>query len=248
MNEKKLYDCKILKIENGIKTSIINILDKDYVKKELFKPKDDSIKMLENEIKCLEKLKKTNIVPRIINYDINGGYIIMELINGWQINHYKYKNEIEKIEMMIKVITAVQEIHKNNIIHCDIKLGNIIVSTDMDIKIIDFGISAIDGNNILKGYYSEKYSSMEQLEKDKVDIHIDLYALGVVFYFLIFDEYPFEGNSKELIEKKKKGLYKKTNNPRYNQIFDKIFSINNKEKYTTLEEFKRDLKLLITMV
>lgn len=92
---------------------------------------------------------------------------------------------------MLKIHDVIKEIHKLNVIHCDLKHDNILLALNKNIKIIDFGISINDNKNYFKGYGNTKYCSKSQLTKGNIDCTTDIYSLGVIFYELMLDRLPF---------------------------------------------------------
>lgn len=246
-SEAKVY--KILKnIKNDDKKqiSIIELDNKKYILKKVKNSDVTLINMLKNEANILYKLKNTSLSPQIYYYNFNGNnnIIIIELIKGKPINELKLENTKQKVSLMLKILDAVKEIHKLNVIHCDLKPDNILLDLNKQIKIIDFGISINDNKNYFIGYGNIRYCSKAQLMKDNIDFTTDIYSLGIIFYELILGKLPFDGTKNEIKEKKKNCEYEKTDNALLNLIFSKIFS-NNERKYTKIGEMEKDLKLFL---
>lgn len=246
-NEAKVYKIlKNIKNDNKKQISIIELGKKKYILKKVKNSDVTLINMLKNEVNILYKLKDTSLSPQIYyyNFDENSNIIIIELIKGKPINKLKLENTRQKVSLMLKILDAMKEIHKLNVIHCDLKPDNILLDLNKNIKIIDFGISISDNKNYFDEYGSIAYCSKNQLMKGNIDYTSDIYSLGVIFYELILGELPFDGTKNEIKEKKKKNEYKKTDNVLLNLIFSKIFS-NNENKYLTIADFEKDLKLFL---
>jgi predicted ATPase len=102
--------------------------------------------------------------------------------------------------MAIKIVAALEKLHRNNIIHKDIKPHNILISEDLEeIKIIDFSIAtqlsretaAYSSLNLLEGTLA--YISPEQTGRMNryIDYRTDFYSLGVTFYEILTGQLPF---------------------------------------------------------
>lgn len=246
---RKINAYKILKnIRNDEKKqiSIIELDNKQFILKKVKVPDVNLINMLKNEVNILYKLKNTSLCPQLYwyNFSEDDNCIIIELIKGETINKLKLENTKQKVSLMLKILEAVKEIHKFNIIHCDLKPDNILLDLNNNIKIIDFGISINNGENYFLGHGTPRYCSKSQIIKKDIDFTTDIYSLGVIFYELLLGKSPFEGTKKEIVEKKKKSDYVKIDNVLLNLIFSKIFS-DNECKYNTIEDFEKDLELFL---
>lgn len=238
---------KILKTSNGNnEISIIQIKDKKYILKKADSSDMAVVNMLKNETNILYKLRNFDIAPKLYHYCFNeqNNSIIIELIKGKPINKLNLETTKIKIALMLKITDSVKKLHKHNIVHCDLKPSNILLDLNKNIKIIDYGISVDNHKNYFAGYGSVKYCSKNQLLNKEIDENVDLYSLGIIFYELIFGKSPFTGTKEEIIKKKKLNLYDKTNNQYLNLIFSKLFD-DAIYKYKTIEEFEKDLKLLL---
>ncbi|MCW9709007.1 serine/threonine-protein kinase [Fodinibius salsisoli] len=140
-------------------------------------------------------------------------YIIMEYVDGMPIHTYCRENKIRtdvKINLFKKVLEAIRYAHENLVIHRDLKPGNILVDTDGNIKILDFGISKLleneshDGSLTRTGarMLTPRYAAPEQVKQQNITTATDLYALGILFYELMAGQgpYDFEDQSPYEIE------------------------------------------------
>jgi serine/threonine-protein kinase len=195
-------------------------------------------------------------------------YVIMEYVDGIPINTYCKQNDCSitaKIELFCQVLEAVRYAHENLIIHCDLKPDNILVDEAGNIKILDFGISKLieqqDGERTGNetpdpNYLTPRYAAPEQLTKQKITIRSDLYALGVIFYSLLCNNYPynFDGFSEEEIkgtivyqkpvrpsEKAENTQVKKKLNGDLDAMVLKAMHKDPKKRYRTAAEFLEDL-------
>ena len=129
-------------------------------------------------------------------------YLIMEYIEGIPVDEYCKQNNLtlhQKVELFKKVLQAVQHAHENLVIHRDLKPGNILVTGDEQIKILDFGISKLvedsDSDNLPNTLtqtrvLTPKYAAPEQVREQSISTATDLYALGTIFYELLTGNHP----------------------------------------------------------
>lgn len=149
----------------------------------------------------LSSLNHPNIV-KFLNYVENefGIFLIMEYVDGMTLEDYINKKTgliIEKkaYPMMCKILDAFAYAHDRNVIHRDIKPGNIFVTKDGNIKILDFGIAQIisETDNRSNDYSGTiEYMSPEQIKKQQLDIRSDIYSLGVVFHQMLTGKPPYD--------------------------------------------------------
>ncbi|KAA3597650.1 MAG: hypothetical protein DWQ06_13555, partial [Calditrichaeota bacterium] len=106
----------------------------------------------------------------------------------------------EKISKIIQIANGIEALHQNGIVHRDLKPANILETKDGQIKITDFDLVKLDTSSTLtaSGAFlgTAKYSSPEQCQDSgKIDHRSDLYSLGILFYKLVTDVFPINGNS-----------------------------------------------------
>lgn len=92
------------------------------------------------------------------------------------------------------MVDAVRFLHMNKIIHCDLKLENVMISPDNTVKIVDFDLSKLCDDSL--EYMSDAMIGTEKyLAPESYDLHIyssksDVWALGVILYVLITKRFP----------------------------------------------------------
>lgn len=186
--------------ENGISVSYASDL-----KNEFEQSRTDFVL----EADRLNKLGKLspNIVKVNEHFDANStSYYVMEYLDGGDLRHYVSKNgalsESEALSKIIPIARAVEHLHKDGMLHLDIKPDNIVLKKDATTGevipvLIDFGIAKhFDRHGkptsrpIAKGA-SDGYAPMEQYtEITKFAPEIDVYALGATLFFCLTNTNP----------------------------------------------------------
>lgn len=127
-------------------------------------------------------------------------FIVMEYVEGRELKEL-LKNETldreQKVEIAHQVALALEAAHEKNVIHRDIKSGNIMIDESGQVKVMDFGLAHIHGADHItkKGTTvgTTAYMSPEQLSGEEVDFRSDIWAYGVVLYELFTGNLPFSG-------------------------------------------------------
>jgi len=140
-------------------------------------------------------------VPRFVAAgDFERPYIVMEFIPGPSVKSLLEKTPLPPAEVATigaKIAFALHDIHRQHVIHLDIKPSNVILRADGHAVLIDFGLSRHDQLPDLVQEEAEgpvgtgAYVSPEQVMCNRSDPRSDLFALGVILYFLATGERPF---------------------------------------------------------
>ena len=186
------------------------ITNKAYAMKEIKSDRysNDSQRLeVQKEIKLLENLDHPHIITYFSSFNENGNfYIITEYLNGgslqYVLNTSKEKgrliNEEKLWDVLVQVLNGLTYLHYNkNIIHRDIKPDNILFDKDGNIKITDFGISAVnkdDADESIKCHKTQigsaQFMSPEMAQGSGYDYKSDIYMLGIMLYNLMSGELP----------------------------------------------------------
>ena len=114
------------------------------------------------------------------------------------LNKYvKKMNDIEKVVSSFEICNGMSEVHKRHLIHRDLKPDNILFDQNKHVKIIDFGIAKLndeddDQDSMTLGIGTLKFMAPEMLnEDDHYDNKIDVYAFGIILFFIMTNgNYP----------------------------------------------------------
>ncbi|CAR27794.1 hypothetical protein ZYGR_0N02800 [Zygosaccharomyces rouxii] len=143
----------------------------------------------------------------------NHFYMLFEYVSGGQLLDYIIQHgslrEHHARKFARGIASALQYLHANNIVHRDLKIENIMISTSGEIKIIDFGLSNMfDPRTQLHTFCGSLYFAAPELLKASpyVGPEVDVWSFGVVLYVLVCGKVPFDDeNSSVLHEKIKQG-------------------------------------------
>ena len=163
-----------------------------------------------NEIEILRNLKHRNILRLYETFSTeNYLVLVMELCSGGDLLSYvrkrrKVPEELAKITFR-QIIDGLKYCHSKGIIHCDIKLENILLDEYGHVKIGDFGVSKkVDKGKWLIGkcgtpiYIApEVLDDAEGYEGEKIDI----WSAGVLLYAMVYGDFPFKANNIPELEK-----------------------------------------------
>ena len=155
------------------------------------------------EARALARLNHPNIVAVYDFGEINNlNYFIMEYVDGLNLRQVQQSARLstrEALEIVPQICAALQFAHDEGIVHRDIKPENVLLDKKGRVKIADFGLAKILGQEPqqfrLTGARdvvgTPHYMAPEQVEKpQEVDHRADIYSLGVVFYELLTGELP----------------------------------------------------------
>lgn len=247
-----VYKAKHSKLDRvvAIKSILPQLVNNEDVKKRFL-----------NEATSMSKLQHPNIVAMYdYHSDDEGLYLIMEYIEGKELDKYvrglnKPLDEDLSIAFMEQILDAFSHAHDKGIVHRDIKPSNIIISNSGEIKILDFGIAKIIGEEAHQltktgtQIGTVYYMSPEQVLGKKVNHLSDIYSLGVTMYQLLTSVNPYKGMTTEYeiydkIVKHDLPDAKKSNS----KLSDHVISVMNKatskqpeDRYQSCKEFKKAL-------
>ena len=184
-------------------------LNNEYVAIKEIKKKKTSENTILNEIKIMKELKSENSISLIDSIETNGSYYLVFELCLMSLEQYIKKRgghlSIEEIkEILINLNESFKEMKNKNIIHRDLKLSNILLSISKSktdkicFKISHFGLSKLfEGTKMdlinSKGNLLTMAPEVLKGEKDLIGYKSDIWSLGIIIYYMLFKEYPYNG-------------------------------------------------------
>ena len=163
------------------------------------------------EAEAASQLNHPNILP-IYSYGEQDGlpYIVMPYMAGGTLSEYIQKHgslSLEEAQWHLEQLaSALDYAHKHGCVHCDVKPANILLDGERRIMLADFGIArlapktpteeqdtAVKNNESLMG--TPDYISPEQALGQTLDGRSDIYSLGVMLFFLLARQLPFQADN-----------------------------------------------------
>lgn len=166
----------------------------------------------QNEKSILSKLSHKNIATLIDAgvTDENIPYIATEWVDGENIKKYCLENKLsikQRLKLFLQICSAVSFAHNKLIIHRDLKPDNILVDSQGQVKLLDFGIAKIIDENQSKQtqtqIYTPDYAAPEQVNGESCSLTTDVYALGVVLFEILTNTKRFELRDLSVTDKMK---------------------------------------------
>lgn len=130
-------------------------------------------------------------------------YLVLEYVDGFPVDRYCDQQKLDvdaRIRIFLDVVNAVAHAHANLIVHRDIKPSNVLVRSDGQVKLLDFGIAKLlaEGVNATatvitvegRGAMTPQFAAPEQVTGEAITTATDVYALGVLLYLLLTGQHP----------------------------------------------------------
>jgi len=220
VNKNVLANYSIIKIlkgadHGGVQLAIHRHTSQEVAVKILRKElmANDERERARREIQILQQLTEIGnpFIVKLIEAEETATHfnLILEYINGGElmtfINEKKGLTEDHTQKIFKQILSAIECCHRNKIVHRDIKLQNIMLDSEQNVKVIDFGIS----NFVEKGTFRKTfcgtplYAAPEIiLGKEYQGPEVDIWSLGVVLYVMLTTEFPFASIGDIIKERK----------------------------------------------
>ncbi|XP_078134708.1 myosin light chain kinase, smooth muscle-like isoform X4 [Sander vitreus] len=157
------------------------------------------------EIKLMNRLHHPKLVQCLAAYETCSEMVmVMEYIEGGELferivdDNYEH-TEPTSAHYMQQILEGMQYVHKQNIVHLDLKPENIICmdTTGTRIKIIDFGLAREleEGKPLMVMHGTPEFVAPEVINYESVGLETDMWSIGVICFVLLSGESPFQGNN-----------------------------------------------------
>lgn len=223
--------------------------------------KPDFVKRFYREARAMAKVDHPHAV-RVFAVDEAEGvhYVAMEFVDGQSMQKWCDKLGAlpvgDAIHVILRCAEALEQAHRINMVHRDIKPDNIMVTSRGVVKLSDFGLAkALDDDDMQMtqsgtGLGTPYYMAPEQARNAKhVDGRSDIYALGVTLYHFLTGKLPFTGSSAiEVIKNKELGRFTNARklNPavpeKLDLILDKMMAVKPEQRFKDMSEVIQHLR------
>jgi eukaryotic-like serine/threonine-protein kinase len=168
---------------------------------------EDMLRRFRNERQVLAGLDHPCIARLLDGGSTDDGlpYLVMEFVEGLPIDRYCESHHLsltERLKLFQKVCSAVQYAHQNLVVHRDIKPSNILIGTNGEPKLLDFGIARLmtaefsaEDIELSRGEAQPmtlRYASPEQVRGEPITTESDIYSMGVLLFELVAGTHPFQ--------------------------------------------------------
>jgi len=233
--------------------------------------KEANLKRFEREARLASALDHPNICT-IFDMDEAEGlhFIAMQFVEGKNVRQLCNGRPLEldsALRIGIQVADALATAHARGIIHRDIKSGNVMVSDNGQVKILDFGLAKLldeqeaatsgihqtELTEVGVPYGTATYAAPEQARGDKVDARADIFSTGVLLYEMLTGTWPFRG--KSAIDVRHAVIYDQPKTlaemrpgatpARLQQILDRAMQKEPRGRYQKIDELRDELRKVL---
>jgi len=214
-----------------------------------------------NEVRSIFTLEHQNIcnVHELDETEDGQMYLCMAYYDGETLKDKLENGPIpidEAVDMVRQVALGLEVAHQSGIIHRDIKPANIMITSENEVKLVDFGIAKLRGTTRFtktgKTLGTLAYMSPEQTKGAEVDARSDVFSLGAVLYELLANRLAFSAEHEEAV------AYQIVNedpapvtgfradiSPGLRRVLEKSMRKSVGERYQSVSEFREDLDLVL---
>jgi serine/threonine-protein kinase len=251
------------------RTVVVKVLPPELTAREA------NLRRFEREARLASSLDHPNICT-IFDLDEAEGhhFIAMQYVEGKNVRQLVNGHPLElrtTLLIAIQVTDALAAAHARDIIHRDIKSGNVMVTPSGQVKILDFGLAKLlddtddsskstihrtDLTEVGVPYGTATYAAPEQARGDRVDKRADIFSTGVLLYEMLTGTWPFRG--KTTIDVRHAVLHdapvpvaelrKEPIPARLQQILDHCIEKEPRDRYQKMEELRDDLRSVLQEV
>ena len=197
-------------------------------------------------------------IARLLDAGVSRGgqpYLVLEYVDGDRLDAYALKHDLsqdDRIRLFVRVLEAVGHAHANLIVHRDLKPSNILVKADGSVKLLDFGIAKLAGDEIDSAaitvdggrVFTPQFASPEQARGETITTATDVYALGVILYMMLSGNHPtgLDGGTAAHVVRQLLEVEPTPLKPRdLGAIVGKALKKDPSERYQNVESFADDL-------
>src|SRR5476651_1861807 len=205
------------------------------------------------EAKAAARLSHPNIVG-VYDFGVENdlSYLVMEFVQGTELGKYFESGELFDIQdvtlLMTQLLDALELAHNAGIVHRDIKPANVMVDSEGNAKLADFGVARVsdgqDATQVGAMVGTPAYMSPEQVQGQPVDRRTDIFSAGVILYQFLTGQKPFQGGGAYTLARKiihddpiMPSALVASVSPAYDRVIRRALAKSVDERYQTAREF-----------
>src|SRR6185295_5519119 len=247
------------------RTVVVKVLPEELLAKAA------NVKRFEREARLASSLDHANICT-IFDLNVIDGihFIAMQYIPGRNVRQLVNGKPLQlesALSIVIQVSDALAVAHAQGIIHRDIKAGNVMVTSQGQAKVLDFGLAKLLNDDAARTsgihhteltevgipYGTATYAAPEQARGDRVDSRADIFSTGVLLYEMLTGTWPFKGKTAidvrhAVLHEQPIPLSEARPDPvpeRLQQILDHALAKSPRDRYQQISQFRDDLRAVV---
>jgi predicted Ser/Thr protein kinase len=183
-------------------------------------PGASEIEALKQEGRVLSCMRHAGLV-RVLHYDVHQGrpYLVMEHVQGRNLAQWAADNHptpMVAARLVSDIARAISAAHHQGIVHRDLKPANILIDSDGDPRVIDFGLAwhrhgwngSDETDSTIAGTLAYMSPEQARAENDRIGAPTDVFGLGAILFFLLTGQAPFlqkgEHNLQQVLARARK--------------------------------------------
>ena len=247
------------------RTVVVKVLPQELTVKEA------NLKRFEREARLASTLDHPNICSIYDLDEVDGvHFIAMQYVEGKNVRQLVAGRPLElksALRIAIQVCDALAAAHARGIIHRDIKSGNVMVTREGQVKVLDFGLAKLLDDEAAhsqgihqtqltelgKPYGTPTHAAPEQARGDRVDHRADIFSTGVLLYEMLTGTWPFHGKTSidvrhAVLHDEPKPLAEARPGqtpPRLQQILDRALRKEPRDRFQKMSEMRDELRAVL---
>ena len=247
------------------RTVVIKVLPEELLAKAA------NVKRFEREARLASSLDHANICTIFDLNVINGiHFIAMQYIPGSNVRQLVNGKPLQlesALSIALQVTDALAAAHAQGIIHRDIKAGNVMVTSQGQAKVLDFGLAKLLDDDAARTsgihhteltevgipYGTATYAAPEQARGDRVDSRADIFSTGVLLYEMLTGTWPFKGKTAvdvrhAVLHEDPLPVNEARPDPvpeRLQQILDRALKKDPRDRYQQISQFRAELRAVV---
>ncbi len=225
---------------------------------------EKSTERFKREVKYARRVSHRNVI-RVHDILLKDGIcaISMEYFEshelGTVLKEVQCFDNLEGLEILYQIASGMAAAHEKEVIHRDLKPGNILIDDEWQVKIVDFGIASastaseatLTQTGTILG--SPAYHAPERAEGIDAEERSDIYSLGVIAYCMFSGQFPYIGKPMEVLAQHRAGdappivKIKDGASPEVSDLIVKLMAVNPASRPQTMGEVRDEVKDLVKL-